>query len=174
MNTLTISQIFENFLFYQENYLSILQDSEQYFIQVEQAYLDVWPFTEKKLYLGDLLQLWFSEKWLINTPCRLLNSSSQVSSSSDTQATQKPVQRTQDFYLFQLSGSTLSGSNHAQIGQFQNKKCFMFLWIASLNITAILNRLNAQKTILKTRLNCISKRFNQTIENAFKCDFKSA
>ena len=69
MNTLTISQIFENFSFYQENYLSILQDSEQYFIQVEQAYLDVWPFTEKKLYLGDLLQLWFSEKWLINTPC---------------------------------------------------------------------------------------------------------
>ncbi|MFW1748471.1 hypothetical protein ACG9XW_20020 [Acinetobacter guillouiae] len=117
MNTLTISQIFENFSVYQENYLSILQDPEQYFIQVEQAYLDVWPFTEKKLYLGDLLQLWFSEKWLINTPCRLLNSSS-----SDKQATQKPVQRTQDFYLFQLSGSTLSGSNHAQIWSVSEQK----------------------------------------------------
>ncbi|MFW1943647.1 hypothetical protein ACG93R_09055 [Acinetobacter guillouiae] len=122
MNTLTISQIFENFSFYQDNYLSILQDSDQYFIQVEQAYLDVWPFTEKKLYLGDLLQLWFSEKWLINTPCRLLNSSSQISSSSDTQVTKKPVQRTQDFYLFQLSGSTLSGSNHAQIWSVSEQK----------------------------------------------------
>ncbi len=47
MTTLTISQIFEKFSFYQENYLSILQNPEQYHIEVEQAYLDVWPFLRK-------------------------------------------------------------------------------------------------------------------------------
>ncbi|WP_151714284.1 hypothetical protein [Acinetobacter bereziniae] len=123
MTTLTISQIFEKFSFYQENYLSILQNPEQYHIEVEQAYLDVWPFSEKKLYLGDLLQLWFSEKWLINSTCRLLLNSSTLDSSDLTaQPTQKQIQRTQDLYLFQLSGSTLSGSNHAQVWSVSEQK----------------------------------------------------
>ncbi|MBJ9951712.1 MULTISPECIES: hypothetical protein [Acinetobacter] len=123
MTTLTISQIFEKFSFYQENYLSILQNPEQYHIEVEQAYLDVWPFSEKKLYLGDLLQLWFSEKWLINSTCRLLLDSSRLDSSNSTiQSTQKQIQRTQDLYLFQLSGSTLSGSNHAQVWSVSEQK----------------------------------------------------
>ena len=123
MTTLTISQIFEKFSFYQENYLSILQNPEQYHIEVEQAYLDVWPFSEKKLYLGDLLQLWFSEKWLINSTCRLLLNSSTLDSSDLTaEPTQKQIQRTQDLYLFQLSGSTLSGSNHAQVWSVSEQK----------------------------------------------------
>lgn len=108
MNTLTISQIFENLSFYQDNYLSILKNPEQYYLEVKQAYLDVWPFAEKKLCLGDLLQLWFSEKWLINSNCRVL------SNTHDTTSEKKQL-RQQDLYLFQLSGSTLSGSNHAQV-----------------------------------------------------------
>ena len=91
MNTLNISDIFSQFSYYQEHYLSILSTPEQYYTAVEGAYIHVWPLAPQDLYLGDLLQLWFSEKWLINTPCRLLNSSSQVSSSSNTQATQKRI-----------------------------------------------------------------------------------
>ena len=49
MNTLTISQIFENLSFYQDNYLSILQNPEQYYVEVEHASIDVWPFSEKKI-----------------------------------------------------------------------------------------------------------------------------
>ena len=115
MSTLTISQIFENFSFYQENYLSILQNPEQYYLQVQHAHLNVWPFSEKKLYLGDLLQLWLSEKWLIESDCRLL-------SNSDIKIKPQTVQRTQDLYLFQLSGSTLSGSNHAQVWSISEQK----------------------------------------------------
>ena len=115
MNTLTISQIFENLSFYQDNYLSILQNPEQYYVEVEHASIDVWPFSEKKLCLGDLLQLWFSEKWLINTNCRLL-------SNTNEQVSGKALQREQDLYLFQLSGSTLSGSNHAQVWSVSEQK----------------------------------------------------
>ncbi len=115
MNTLTISQIFENFSFYQDNYLSILQNPEQYYLEVEHSHIDVWPFSEKKLCLGDLLQLWFSEKWLINTNCRLL-------SNTNEQVSGKALQREQDLYLFQLSGSTLSGSNHAQVWSISEQR----------------------------------------------------
>ena len=115
MNTLTIPKIFSNFSFYQENYLSILQNPEQYHIEVEHAYLDVWPFSEKKLYLGDLLQLWFSEKWRIDSNYRLL-------SNLEAQFKPKSIQEEHDFYLFQLSGSTLSGSNHAQVWSVLEQK----------------------------------------------------
>ena len=72
-------------------------------------------FLKKKLCLGDLLQLWFSEKWLINTNCRLL-------SNTNEQVSGKALQREQDLYLFQLSGSTLSGSNHAQVWSVSEQK----------------------------------------------------
>lgn len=115
MNTLTISQIFENLSFYQDSYLSILKNPEQYYLEVEHAHLDVWPFSEKKLCLGDLLQLWFSEKWLINSNCRVL--------SNTHDATDEKIQLgQQDLYLFQLSGSTLSGSNHAQVWSVSEQK----------------------------------------------------
>lgn len=115
MNTLTISQIFENLSFYQDNYLSILKNPEQYYLEVEHAYLDVWPFSEKKLCLGDLLQLWFSEKWLIDLNYRVL-------SNTYDDINEKIQFSKQDLYLFQLSGSTLSGSNHAQVWSVSEKK----------------------------------------------------
>ncbi|QOW45408.1 MULTISPECIES: hypothetical protein [Acinetobacter] len=115
MNTLSISDIFSNLSFYQENYLSILQNSEHYYTEVEHAYFEVWPFGEKKLFLGDLLQLWFSEKWLINAKCRLLTDAS-------TQNTQQSIQREHDLYLFQLVGSTFSGANHAKVWSISEQK----------------------------------------------------
>ena len=63
MNTLTISQIFSHLDDYQQSYLAILADAAQYYTPVEGAYIDVWPFARRDLYLGDLLQLWFAEKW---------------------------------------------------------------------------------------------------------------
>lgn len=115
MNTLSISDIFSNLSFYQENYLSILQNPEQYYTKIEQAYFEVWPFAEKQLYLGDLLQLWFSEKWLINAQCKLLTDTT----SKNNQAT---IQREHDLYLFQLVGSTFSGANHAKVWSVSEQK----------------------------------------------------
>ena len=68
MNTLSIPQIFAHLPFYQQHYLEILQDSTQYYTPVEQAYIHLWPFKPQPLYLGDLLQLWFSEKWHTEQP----------------------------------------------------------------------------------------------------------
>ena len=63
MNTLTISQIFSNLSFYKDQYLNIIQSADLYFTEVEGAFVDLFPFKKQKLFLGDLLQLWFSEKW---------------------------------------------------------------------------------------------------------------
>ena len=65
MNTLTIPQIFSQLSFYQDHYLEIIQDSAQYFTLVAGAEIRLWPLATKQLYLGDLLQLWFAEKWLV-------------------------------------------------------------------------------------------------------------
>ena len=43
MNTLTISDIFANLATYQDQYLSIISNPEQYYTPVESAYIDVWP-----------------------------------------------------------------------------------------------------------------------------------
>ena len=115
MNTLTIPEIFSNFSYYQENYLTILKKPQQYHIEVAQAYLHVWPLSEKKLYLGDLLQLWFSEKWLINSACQLL-------STTEAQSSKKQIHKTQDLYLFQLTGSTFSGVNHSKVWSVSEQK----------------------------------------------------
>ncbi|WP_111859857.1 hypothetical protein [Acinetobacter sp. CFCC 10889] len=115
MNTLSISDIFSNFSFYQENYLSILQNPEHYYTEIEQAYFEVWSFGEKKLFLGDLLQLWFSEKWLINAKCQLLTD-------SNTKNTKTAIQREHDLYLFQWVGSTFSGANHAKVWSISEQK----------------------------------------------------
>ena len=63
MNTLTISQIFSNLSFYKDQYLNIIQSADLYFTEVEGAFVDLFPFKKQQLFLGDLLQLWFSEKW---------------------------------------------------------------------------------------------------------------
>ena len=67
-----------------------------------------WPVGCTDLYLGDLLQLWFSERWLVNSPCQLLSTQS-------TTTLKKAVQREHDLYLYQLSGSALSGSNRSKV-----------------------------------------------------------
>ncbi len=91
MNTLTISDIFANLADYQDQYLSIISNPEQYYTPVESAYIDVWPVGCTDLYLGDLLQLWFSERWLVNSPCQLLSEQS-------TSTLKKTVQREHDLY----------------------------------------------------------------------------
>ena len=63
MNTLSIPQIFQNLSYYQAHYLEILQDSSRYYTPVADAVIHLWPTKAQALYLGDLLQLWFSEKW---------------------------------------------------------------------------------------------------------------
>ena len=71
MNTLTIPQIFSQLSFYQDHYLDIIQDSAQYFTPVAGAEIRLWPLATKQLYLGDLLQLWFAEKWLVEKNANL-------------------------------------------------------------------------------------------------------
>lgn len=115
MNTLTISQIFSNFSFYQENYLSIIADHNQYQTSVEGSYVNVWPLGLRELVLGDLLQLWFSEKWLVNSPCHL-----RFEHKDDGRRIL--LQRAQDLYLFQLAGSALSGSNRSKVWSVSEQK----------------------------------------------------
>jgi len=67
MNTLSIPEIFSQFSYYQENYLSLIQQPELYYTAVEGAFVSIQPFATVQLYLGDLLQLWFSEKWLVES-----------------------------------------------------------------------------------------------------------
>ncbi len=108
MNTLSISRNFFSNSYYQEHYLSILSTPEQYYTAVEGAFIHVWPLAPQDLYLGDLLQLWFSEKWLIQSTCQLL-------SDHPDNGTKKPLQRDHDLYLYQLAGSALSGSNRSRV-----------------------------------------------------------
>lgn len=115
MNTLSISQIFSNFQFYQDNYLSIIADQTQYQTPVEGAYVNVWPLGSRDLQLGDLLQLWFSEKWLINDACH-------VRFEHKDDGRRLLLQRQNDLFLFQLAGSALSGSNRSKVWSVSEQK----------------------------------------------------
>lgn len=115
MNTLTVAQIFSNFQFYQENYLSIISNPTEYHTPVDSAYISVWPLGDTQLHLGDLLQLWFSEKWLINSPIQLLLQNT-------VRGQKKPFQRDQDLYLYQLAGSALSGTNTSKVWSRSEQK----------------------------------------------------
>ena len=95
MNTLTIPQIFSQLSFYQDHYLEIIQDSAQYFTPVAGAEIRLWPLATKQLYLGDLLQLWFAEKWLV----------------------EKERQ-----YIYELAGNLLTGSNQSKVWQASAKE----------------------------------------------------
>jgi hypothetical protein len=102
MNTLSICQIFSNLPYYQDQYLTILNDAELYFTPVKDAQLSIRFLKTKQLYLGDLLQLWFSEKWIFNPNKKL----------SFTQFFSKliaPVDA--DLYLFAIEGNAVSGRN---------------------------------------------------------------
>jgi len=106
MNTLTISQLQSNFQVYQDQYLSIVNDPEQYYTPVENAYVHVWPVAKQPLYLGDLLQLWLGDKWIVNTEkAPLINSI--LRSKTDEQ-------HQFDRYVFAIEGNLLTGHNEAQ------------------------------------------------------------
>ncbi len=98
MKTLTIASIFSNFDFYQHNYLNILNQSESYYTPIESAWINTYPFKKQNLYLGDLLQLWFSSKWNVHNALKILKSSKLLNSS-------------ESLYIFQLEGELLLGKN---------------------------------------------------------------
>ena len=106
MNTLNISQIFSNLSFYKENYLSILNDAERYYTEVENAQIQIWPLGTHQLYLGDLLQLWFGDKWLIEKNENVLINSI-LSKKSKSQSDQ-------DLYVYAINGSTVSGLDQSK------------------------------------------------------------
>ena len=102
MNTLSISQIFENLSIYKQQYLSILSNAELYFTPVQDAHLRIVFFKDKQLYLGDLLQLWFSEKWVFNLESRL----------SLTQFFSKQIAPVSlNLYIFSIEGNAVTGRN---------------------------------------------------------------
>lgn len=102
MTILNIETIFSNFSFYQQNYLDILQDPEHYYTPVENSFLNTFPFKQNTLYLGDLLQLWFGNKWKIENARNLLSQKNPLLVS-----VQSPL------YLFQLGGELILGANTA-------------------------------------------------------------
>ncbi|HAV4465606.1 hypothetical protein AT571_01470 [Acinetobacter baumannii] len=98
MKTLTVASIFSNFDFYQRNYLNILNQPESYYTPVEDAWIDAFPFKKQDLYLGDLLQLWFSSKWDVHTSLKVLKCS-------------KILDQSKPLYIFQLEGELFLGKN---------------------------------------------------------------
>lgn len=101
MPTLNIQHIFSNFSWYQTHYLSIIKDPSQYYQTVETAQIYFGFVSEQKLYLGDLLQLWFAHKW-IDGDVGLL--------SLEGKNLWQPVQRIQsgnELYLFSISSNGL-------------------------------------------------------------------
>ncbi|PJG43867.1 hypothetical protein XA39_04650 [Acinetobacter tandoii] len=114
MNTLSIPEIFSQFSYYQDNYLSLIQQSELYYTAVEGAFVSVRPFAAVQLYLGDLLQLWFSEKWLVESERQ-----SWIASyfSSETEVKERA-------YVYALDGQLWSKSLQAQAwSQSRNAAC---------------------------------------------------
>lgn len=108
MKPLSISDIFSNFNFYKENYLTIISDSESYQTSVEDAYICAWPFKREQLYLGDLLQLWFAEKWILQKSSSLFLDQYALNNNIK-------LNYSDEFYLYQIDGNALTGTNHAKV-----------------------------------------------------------
>ena len=109
MTTLTVAEIFQNLPFYQSNYDAILNQPEYYQTEVQDAVLDIWPASSKKLNLGQLLQLWFSQKWLVNQSYKLVQ---KKNSFSDLLS---PQIKSDDLYVFHLTGNALFGKSTAKV-----------------------------------------------------------
>lgn len=109
MNTLTVADIFKNIAFYQARYQAILNNQTEYQTPVQDAVLEVWPAQSRVLYLGDLLQLWFSQKWLINSECTLLKKDQTF-----PQLFNPKIQR-DDLYLCELHGNAVLGKSIAKV-----------------------------------------------------------
>lgn len=113
MNTLTIPQIFSNIAFFQANYLNIIADHQQYFVPVEGSIIDVWPFKKQQLFLGDLLQLWFAEKW------------KHVDQSEfKFNLNQKLNAQSHDAYIYAIEGNLFTGSNSVNIFKVSDQCCY--------------------------------------------------
>jgi len=102
MTTLRIESIFSNFSFYQDHYLEIIQNPQQYYTSVDHSFLNTFPFKKQTLYLGDLLQLWFGNKWKIEDYNNLLIEKNSLA-----------VRQSIPLYLFQLGGELILGANTA-------------------------------------------------------------
>lgn len=102
MTILRIQSIFSNLSFYQEHYLDILQDPERYYTPVESSFINTFPFKQQALFLGDLLQLWFGNKWKIIDSRNLLSQKNPLT-----------VNQQSPLYLFQLGGELILGANTA-------------------------------------------------------------
>ena len=111
MTTLCIQSIFSNLFFYQQNYLQIIQNPEQYYTVVENAFVNTFPFRQQSLFLGDLLQLWFGHKWKIQNPNNLL-----------VQKNTLNVNESSPLYVFQLGGELFLGANTALAWSVAEKK----------------------------------------------------
>ncbi|ENW23664.1 hypothetical protein F925_02624 [Acinetobacter lwoffii NCTC 5866 = CIP 64.10 = NIPH 512] len=109
MNTLSIPQIFSQLTYYQESYLQIIADPAQYYIPVTDAHIKLWPLAQKSLYLGDLLQLWFAEKWLVETERQF---SFEVFLNADYLKEQS-----KELYIYAISGNLLTGTNQSKAWQ---------------------------------------------------------
>ena len=111
MSTLSIPQIFSNLSFYQENYLQILENPDCYYTSVQDASIHVWPLVNEKLYLGDLLQLWFGNKWVVN------NHTDSILDLLEEQPT-----LVEQYYLHRVEGNLFSSSNHSKAWSQNNKQ----------------------------------------------------
>lgn len=141
MNALTISHLFSNLQSYQDQYLSILQNAEQYFTPVEDAYIHVWPAARQPLYLGDLLQLWLSDKWIVNTKkAPLINTVLRDKA--------KPAPEF-DRYVFCLQGNLLTGQNAAQAWSIQGSQREAFNLEGLFQFYCIFKSLNRPKPQIK-------------------------
>lgn len=124
MYTLTIAQIFSNLSFYQDHYLNILECPEQYYTQVEGAFIHVWPFKKQSLYLGDLLQLWFAEKWKVQP---LLDFKiEEYLAAVDVQYFQNS-----NVYVYAIQGNALNGANTSHVWSLKDQRSH----IVNLNLT---------------------------------------
>lgn len=114
MNTLTISQIFSNFSFYKESYLSIIKNADQYYVPVEGAEVQIWPLTSHQLFLGDLLQLWFANKWTVDNKKKLL---------INTILRDKTLASVeQDLFVYEIKGSSITGQDSSKAWSLSENK----------------------------------------------------
>ena len=109
MNTLHIPQIFAQLEHYQQHYLHILADPAQYYIVVDDAYIDLWPLKKRQLYLGELLQLWFAKKWQISTQPQFSLELFLTAAEAQQQANEQ--------YIYAISGNLITGYNQSRVWQ---------------------------------------------------------
>ena len=105
MQTLTIAQIFSQLDVYQAQYLNILQDPCQYSILVADASLSIWPCQPVQLCLGELLQLWFGNKWSLHSATQLFDAEPVL---------RRHLPQSVDLYLYHVSGNLLTGHAKAR------------------------------------------------------------